>query len=78
MDAEPAQVHADEDEDCYFEGNNMVFTAAFHLKRGFCCGSSCRHCPYGHANVAAGSKTETDLKAGADHGADAPAPPTEG
>ena len=24
-----------------------VFTAYYHLKRGNCCGSSCRHCPYG-------------------------------
>ena len=36
-------------EDFYFEGPNMVFTAAYHLKRGSCCGSGCRHCPYGNA-----------------------------
>jgi hypothetical protein len=40
-----------EPEDFYFEGPNMVFTAAYHLKRGTCCGSGCRHCPYGHVNV---------------------------
>jgi hypothetical protein len=34
-------------EDCYLDGPYLVFTAAFHLKRGFCCGSGCRHCPYG-------------------------------
>ena len=34
-------------EDYYFEGPLMVFTAAYHLKRGSCCGSGCRHCPYG-------------------------------
>ena len=39
-------------EDYYFEGEYMVFTAAYHLRRGYCCGSGCRHCPYGHANVA--------------------------
>ncbi len=33
-------------EDFYFEGPYMVFTAAFHLKRGYCCNSDCRHCPY--------------------------------
>lgn len=33
-------------EDYYFEGPYMVFTAAFHLKRGYCCNSGCRHCPY--------------------------------
>jgi hypothetical protein len=33
-------------EDFYFEGPYLVFTAAYHLKRGFCCNSNCRHCPY--------------------------------
>lgn len=32
--------------DFYFEGPYMVFTAAYHLKRGSCCNSDCRHCPY--------------------------------
>ena len=32
--------------DFYLEGGNMVFTAAYHLRRGYCCGSRCRHCPY--------------------------------
>jgi hypothetical protein len=35
-----------EPEDYYFEGPNIVFTAAYHLKRGYCCESGCRHCPY--------------------------------
>jgi Family of unknown function (DUF5522) len=34
-------------EDYYFENGFMVFTEVFHLKRGSCCRSSCRHCPYG-------------------------------
>jgi hypothetical protein len=38
-------------EDFYYEGPYLVFTAAYHLKRGYCCGSGCRHCPYGHVNV---------------------------
>ncbi|MGA9587759.1 MAG: DUF5522 domain-containing protein [Terracidiphilus sp.] len=33
-------------EDYYFDGPYMVFTAAYLLKRGTCCGSGCRHCPY--------------------------------
>jgi hypothetical protein len=33
-------------EDFYFEGPYMVFTEAYHLKRGYCCNSDCRHCPY--------------------------------
>jgi len=36
------------DEDYYFnEQGYVVFTAAYHLKRGYCCKSGCRHCPYG-------------------------------
>jgi len=23
------------------------FTEQYHLKRGYCCESGCRHCPYG-------------------------------
>jgi|HubBroStandDraft_1064217.scaffolds.fasta_scaffold143144_2 Family of unknown function (DUF5522) len=38
-----------EPEDYYYEGPYLVFTAAYHLKRGSCCGSGCRHCPYGFA-----------------------------
>jgi hypothetical protein len=33
-------------EDFYYEGPYMVFTQAYHLKRGYCCNSNCRHCPY--------------------------------
>jgi hypothetical protein len=33
-------------EDFYFEDGLMVFTAAYHLKRGYCCENRCRHCPY--------------------------------
>jgi hypothetical protein len=24
----------------------IVFTEKYHLKRGYCCQSDCRHCPY--------------------------------
>ena len=32
--------------DFYIEDGKYVFTEEFHLKRGFCCNSGCRHCPY--------------------------------
>ncbi|MCE9630520.1 MAG: hypothetical protein K8S94_07365 [Planctomycetia bacterium] len=32
--------------DYYLENGLLVYTAAYHLKRGACCGSGCRHCPY--------------------------------
>ena len=33
--------------DYYVEEGKFVFTRAYHLKRGHCCNSRCRHCPYG-------------------------------
>ena len=32
--------------DFYFESGLVVFTAEYHLRRGYCCGNNCRHCPY--------------------------------
>lgn len=37
--------------DYYFENGFVVFTEAYHLKRGYCCKSGCRHCPYGFKKV---------------------------
>jgi Family of unknown function (DUF5522) len=31
----------------YMEHGLLVFTAAYHQRRGYCCKSGCRHCPYG-------------------------------
>jgi len=36
-------------QDYYSEGAAIVFTASFLLRRGYCCESDCRHCPYGSA-----------------------------
>ena len=33
--------------DYYVENGLLVFTAEFLRKRGYCCESGCRHCPYG-------------------------------
>jgi len=30
------------------EDGYKVFTRQYHLKRGYCCESGCRHCPYGY------------------------------
>ncbi len=35
-----------EGEDFYREGPYVVFTAVYLLRRGYCCGNGCRHCPY--------------------------------
>lgn len=35
-----------EGKDFYNENGAMVFTAGYLQRRGYCCGSGCRHCPY--------------------------------
>lgn len=36
-----------EQEDYYWTDQGFkVFTEYYHLKRGYCCESACRHCPY--------------------------------
>lgn len=35
-----------EDMDFTIENGKYVFSAWYHLKRGSCCGSGCRNCPY--------------------------------
>ena len=47
------------EEDFYYEGPFLVFTAAYHRKRGYCCGNHCRHCPYDrNGNVVPGKGDE--------------------
>lgn len=37
-----------EGEDYYLTPEGYkCFTSNYHLKRGYCCKSGCRHCPYG-------------------------------
>ena len=39
-------------EDYYYSPEGLtVFTESYHLKRGYCCGSKCFHCPYDGINV---------------------------
>jgi hypothetical protein len=37
----------DPDEYYINEDGYIVFTEKYHLKRGHCCKSGCKHCPYG-------------------------------
>lgn len=36
----------DDPELYYLENGRVVFTPKYHLNRGHCCGSGCRHCPF--------------------------------
>ena len=44
---EDQQALAPEPGEFYYDGPYLVFTEAYHLRRGYCCQSGCRHCPYG-------------------------------
>jgi len=38
-----------EDDEYYLSPEGfIVFTEKYHLKRGRCCKSGCKHCPYGY------------------------------
>jgi len=50
------EIKLKEGEDFYFENGLMVFTEKYHLKRGYCCQSGCRHCPYGFKKTVEGEK----------------------
>lgn len=45
-----------EEPDYSIENGLLVFTAAYHLKRGSCCGSGCRHCPYEPRHIEGNTK----------------------
>ena len=49
-----------EKEDFYIENGKYVFTESYHLKRGYCCGSGCRHCPFEPKHVKNNVKTDVD------------------
>jgi hypothetical protein len=41
-----------EGEDYYLNEKGLItFTEKYHLRRGYCCGSGCRHCPYDYDSV---------------------------
>lgn len=47
-----------EDGDYYLTPEGYrCFTEQYHLKRGYCCESGCRHCPYGF-NLTTSRKNE--------------------
>lgn len=45
------------EDDYYIENGFYVFTEKYHLKRGYCCKSGCRHCPWKY-----GKKTGEEIK----------------
>jgi hypothetical protein len=44
--------------DFYMENGFCVFTEKYHLKRGYCCGNGCRHCPFVPRHEKGNTKTK--------------------
>lgn len=59
MQDKPTELPLVEGDDFYREGAAVVFTARYHLRRGYCCESGCRHCPY---RAAQPNEEQTDAK----------------
>ncbi len=51
-----------ESEDYYIENGFYVFTKEYHLKRGYCCKSGCRHCPWNYQKKPKDQDKKDDLK----------------
>lgn len=48
-----------EGEDFYYnEDGYIVLTEKYHLKKGYCCGNGCRHCPYYYEAVPEPKRSE--------------------
>jgi len=37
-----------EDDFYYSNDGYIIFTEKYHMKRGYCCKSNCKHCPFGY------------------------------
>ena len=61
MPAEEPQKSIPQQADWYVENGLLVYTAAYHIKRGHCCGSGCRHCPYEPRHVEGNTKVRVPI-----------------
>ena len=41
-------IHIEEGDYYLTSEGYRCFTTQYHLKRGYCCESGCKHCPYGY------------------------------
>lgn len=49
--------------DFYYDKNGyIVFTEEYHLNRGVCCGSGCKHCPFDPAHTKGNRNINSSIK----------------
>jgi hypothetical protein len=44
----------------YLENGLIIMTEKYHIERGQCCGSGCKHCPYEPKKEKGNKKIKTD------------------
>jgi len=40
----------------------LVFTEQYHLQRGYCCGKTCKHCPFDPVGIKGNKNVKNDLR----------------
>ena len=51
--------HNNTEEDFYYDAQGrFVMKESYHLKRGYCCGNGCKHCPYDYKMVPEPGRTK--------------------
>jgi hypothetical protein len=53
------KLNKNDEELYYLENGKVVFTPKYHIDRGDCCGSGCRHCPYIPTNIKGNTKLDS-------------------
>ena len=48
--------------DFYIEDGKYVFTEQYHMKRGICCGSGCKHCAFDPVHIKGNRNIHTSIK----------------
>ena len=47
--------------DSYWQDGKMVMTEEYHIKRGSCCGSRCKHCPFWPQHLKLNKELRSDI-----------------
>lgn len=55
------KINFQEGVDYYLENGQIVLTTTYHKKRGSCCGSGCRHCPYSPKHIKGNTELDSDF-----------------
>tara|TARA_R110002020_G_scaffold18011_10_gene63610 strand:- start:225 stop:446 length:222 start_codon:yes stop_codon:yes gene_type:complete len=46
----------------YYENGNLVMTEKYHIRRGSCCGSGCKHCPFSPPHIKMNKTLRKDIR----------------